>query len=75
MEAGERELKKVFEDVIRNNVLTIQDYTKQTRTLVRDLEKEVKELKNIIVMKDKEFTELRKQVSFIQAKLYNGGTG
>ena len=74
MQAGGLEIKKIFEDIIRQNVLTIQDYTKQTRILMRDLEQEVKRLKNMIVMMDKEIAELRQQVSLIQAQLYRGGT-
>ena len=40
METGELEIKKAFEDVIRNNVKIISDYSTSTRELVRKLSDE-----------------------------------
>jgi len=74
MEAGGLEIKKIFEDVIRHNVETIADYSTQTRAIVLKLSEEVKQLKNMIVTREAEIVELRKQLSLVQAKLYKGGT-
>ena len=75
METGEREMRKAFEDVIRNNVKTIADYSTSTRDVVRNLEDEVKELKNMLVTRDSELAALKQQVAIIQGVLYKGGTG
>ena len=74
MEAGELELRKVFEQVTTNNVRTIQDYSTDTRKLVRELQEDVKDLKNMVAERDKTLGELRKQVSILQGKVYAGGT-
>ena len=74
MEAGELELRKAFEEVTTNNVKIIIDYTTQTRELIREAQESIKELKNLIVIRDSDIAELRKQVSLIQSKLYSGGT-
>jgi predicted RNase H-like nuclease (RuvC/YqgF family) len=74
MEAGERELKKAFEDVTTQNVRTIQDYTRETRKMVRALSDEVGQLKNMIVTRDEEIAQLRKQIALAQARIYVGGT-
>lgn len=74
MEAGELQMRVVFEETTTKNVLTIQEYTKETRKLVRDLEQHVQELKNMIIQRDKTIGELRQQISAVQAKVYAGGT-
>lgn len=74
MEAGEREIKKAFEDVTTQNVRTNIAYSTETRRLIRDLSKEVKQLKDMIAAKDIEFAELRKQLGIVQGKIYQGGT-
>lgn len=74
VEAGDLELMAAFEETITRNVTTIQEYTKETRKLVRELENRVKQLKDLVVQKDTEVKELRQQVSLLQGKLYAGGT-
>lgn len=74
MEPGEFEMRKVFEETTTKNVKTVIDYTTQTRDLMRELEKTVKELKNMLVMRDKETTQFKQQISIIQSKLYTNGT-
>lgn len=74
MEAGEKELRKVFEEVTTRNVNTIKDYTTDTRNLVRDLENEVKQLKKLVMSRDEEFRGLQAQIANIQQKLYSSGT-
>lgn len=65
---------KNFEDIIRRNVLTIQDYSKDTRKLVRAQEKEVEHLKKLVMSKDAEIATLKQQVATIFQKLYQEGS-
>ena len=74
MESGELELRKAFEQVTTNNLKMIQDYTTETRKIMRKTEEEVQELKNMIAMRDKQLTEMRTQLSVLQAKIYQGGS-
>lgn len=74
MESGELELRKVFEDTVRNNVKTNIDFTNETRKLVRSLEIEVKGLSKLIVTQNIIIEELKKQLSILQQKMYNKGT-
>ena len=74
MEPGEREIKKAFEDTIRMNVETVVEYTTETRTQVRQLAQEVKELKNMLAQRELEINGLRVNIATIQSKLYNKGT-
>ena len=74
MEPGELEHRKAFEETATKNIRTIGDYTTSTRELVRELSDQVKELKNMLVAKNTEFDELRRQLSLVQAEIYKGGT-
>lgn len=74
LEPGELELRKAFEDTTTQNVKTIIDYSTQTRDLIRDAEKSILELKNMIATRDKDIAELRQQVSLLQSKIYRSGT-
>jgi hypothetical protein len=74
MEPGELEHRKAFEETATKNIRTIGAYTNDTRVLVRDLSEQVKELKNMLATRDTEVIELRRQVSLVQAELYNRGT-
>lgn len=74
MEAGELEIRKAFEENSVRNIKIIEEYTKETRKLVRELENRVHQLKNLVIQRDKDVQELRQQVSLLQGKLYAGGT-
>lgn len=74
LEPGELQLRKAFEDTTTQNVKTIIDYSTQTRDLIREAEKSIKELKNMIVTRDSDIAELRQQVSILQSKIYLNGT-
>lgn len=74
MATGELELFKAFEETTTRNLKIIQDYTKQSRTMVRELEESVQQLKNMVATRDKELLEMRIQLSLVQAKLFQGGT-
>ena len=74
MEAGEREMRKAFEDVTTQNVRTTIDYSTETRRIVRDLGQAVQDLKNMVAAKDIELIELRRQLGVVQGQIYKGGT-
>ena len=74
MEAGEKELRKAFEDVTTNNVKTISDYTKETRKMLRDLEVKIDQVTNIVINQNTTIDNLRLQLSNVQAKVFSGGT-
>lgn len=61
---------KVFEEVTTKNLNTIKDYTKDTRDLVRDLQEEVKHLKNQVAMREADVKEMRQLISQLQGQLY-----
>ena len=75
MEAGERESRKAFEDVTRNNVRTVIDYSKATRELVRESNKKVEHIEKLLQEQNNTIAQLRQQLAVVQGKLYNGGTG
>jgi len=74
MEAGERELKKAFEDVTTNNVKAVLEYSKKTREMLRDIEEKNKHLENLILTQNGTVENLRIQLSKIQTKVYSGGS-
>lgn len=74
MAPGEYELRKAFEDVIRMNVDTIIQYSRDTRDMVRDLEKEVGRLRDQLLSRGKEVNLLKSQLANIQQTLYARGT-
>lgn len=74
METGELHLRKAFEDTTTQNVKTVIDYSTQTRDLIRQAEKSIKELKGMIHTRDAEMQDMKKQISLLQAALYTGGT-
>jgi len=74
MEAGELELRKVFEEVTRKNVQVTIEYSKDTRRLVRELEIEIKNMRNTILSKSQEISMLKTQIAQIQGQLYQKGS-
>jgi hypothetical protein len=73
-QSGERELKKAFEEVTTRNVLSILNYTKETRKLFRTLEEKVVNLEQGILQRDIDIDRMKKQIASLQQKLYNEGT-
>ena len=61
------------EQVQRRNIEAIRDYSTDTRKGLREIEVQIKELKNLVHMQNNEIGDLRKQISLLQAKLYSGG--
>ncbi len=74
MEAGELELRKVFEETTTRNVQAILVHANETRKLLRELEEKVKNLDNLVRSKDEVIETLKKQISNIQQKLYRDGS-
>lgn len=74
MEAGEKELRKVFEDVTTRNVTAVVDHSNETRKLIRELEDKIKSLENMVLNQQQLVAEMRSQLAFVQAKIYAGGT-
>ena len=75
MVAGDKEITLASEEVNRKNIIAGIEHGNETRRLLRDLEREVEGLKNMVLAKDAELAEIRYQLSIIQAALYAGGTG
>lgn len=65
---------KAFEDVIRKNVETIVNYSKDTREKFRDLETKFKQLEATVEQRDNAIAQLKQQVANLQTKVFSGGT-
>lgn len=74
METGEKELRKVFEDVTTGNVKAILDFSTITRKIVRDLENRVIQLELKLIEQNNVINELKIQLSAVQMTLFNKGT-
>jgi uncharacterized protein (DUF433 family) len=74
MEAGEKELRLIFEEVTRGNVQAAITYSEETRKLVRNLEEHVKILQNTVLTQNNIIEGFRIQLANIQTMLYSGGT-
>jgi hypothetical protein len=74
MEAGETELRKVFEEVTTKNVKTVLEYCKETRNLLRKLEEKTIKLEGIIRNQDVTIIELRTLLAGLQTVVFSKGT-
>lgn len=74
MEAGERELRKAFEEVTTRNVKAILDHNNETRKMVIELINKINTLEGKVREQDGTISQLRMMLSTIQAKVYQGGT-
>ena len=74
MEAGELEIRKVFEEVTTRNVQAAISYSTETRKIVRELEEKTLHLERALLAKDKVINDLRLQIARIQQQLYTGGS-
>ena len=74
MEAGEKELRQIFEKTTINNIKAIIAYNDLTQKLVQELEKKVKDLDGIIRQYDARFENMTKQLAAIQTRIYAGGS-
>ena len=74
MAAGDREVLKALEENTTRNVKAVVAHANLTRDVVRQLEKKVKDLDNLVRQYDKKFELLQKQIAALQTKLYSGGS-
>lgn len=74
MDAGEKELRQIFEKTTINNINAIIAYNKLTEELVKKLQKQVRDLDGIIRQYDHKFEMMIKQLTAVQRKIYSGGS-
>lgn len=69
-----KEIVLASEEVSRKNILACVEHANATRKIVRVLEEHILTLQNTVLTFQRQIAELRKQLSFVQTKLYKGGT-
>jgi len=74
MEAGELELRKVFEETTTKNVRSMLDHGNETRKIVRELQEKVNQQDATIREQNKNIEALKLQLSNLQRIIYSGGT-
>lgn len=74
MDAGEKELREIFEKTTINNIRAIIAYNEQTQEMVKKLEIHVKDLDGVIRQYDSLIDNLRKQLAVLQTKVFRGGS-
>jgi hypothetical protein len=74
MEPGEKELREAFESTTTKNVTTVIDYSKETRKLTREVEEKVLRIEAELIENKKIISDLRLQLSTVQARVFSGGT-
>ncbi len=74
MEAGEKELREIFEKTTIRNLQAIISHNDLTQKLVGELEKKVKDLDGIIRQYDTKFENMTKQLAALQTRVYAGGS-
>jgi hypothetical protein len=74
MDAGEKQLREIFEKTTITNIKAIEAYNQLTEELVKKLEKQVKDLDGIIRLYDTKFENIQKQLTAIQTRVYRGGS-
>lgn len=74
MDAGEKQLREIFEKTTINNINAIISYNRSTEELVQKLEKQIKDLDGVIRQYDAKFETIQTQLSALQAKIYVGGS-
>ena len=74
LDAGELDIRKIFEETTTNNVKAILGHSNETRTLLRDVEEKIKCLENMVLTQQGLLDILRSQIASVQAKIYANGT-
>lgn len=74
MRPGEVELRKIFEETTIHNVTLCVNHSNQTRALLRDFQKEVQNLKNIVVNRDRQIEQMQKQIAMLLQDKFKSGT-
>ncbi len=74
MDPGEKQLREIFEKTTIANIKAIISYNDQTQQLIRKLTGHVKDLDGVIRQFDEKLETLKKQLTALQAKVYQGGS-
>lgn len=74
MEAGEKEVRKIFEDMVTDNVKRVVEHSNETRNIVRELEKKVERLERVTLAQNETIEQLRNQLAAVQTIVFRGGT-
>jgi len=74
MESGEKELRKVFEEVTTNNVKAILEHGNTTRKIVRDLEDRIRQQDNLLQQYEQRMQTIQNQITLLQSRVFSGGT-
>lgn len=74
MEAGEKEMRKAFENVTTRNVKAAVAHSNETRKIVRELEDMVHRLEGTLREQDKKIEMYKQQITSLQAKIYREGS-
>ena len=74
MEPGEKELRQIFEKTTINNLKSIREYNEFTQKLVRELQEHVEDLDGIIRQYDSSIENIKKQLTVLQTKIFQGGS-
>jgi ABC-type Zn uptake system ZnuABC Zn-binding protein ZnuA len=74
MEPGEKELREIFEKTTISNIKTVISYNDQTQKLVKELEDKVGNLDGVVRQYDTLIDSLRKQITVLQTKVFQGGS-
>jgi len=73
MEAGEKELRKAFEEVSNKNIRATITHSNETRKLLRAAEERIKLLEEKILQIYERFDVVQKQIVQLQMKSYSRG--
>ena len=74
MGQAELDLRKAFEETTIRNVSMIQDFSNDTRRLVRKLEEKVQSLQNNLMAETKKNQQLQQQIAFLLQEKVNKGS-
>ena len=75
MEAGEKELRKAFEDVTRGNVQAAVDFTNSTRKLLLEVQQDLQNTNNNLEMLRTEIAQVRSLAAqALQIQVSGGST-
>ena len=70
----EKELRKAFEETTTRNVNAILAHSNQTRKMLRESEKKIESLNDLIELQNETINLLRTQLVSIQSAFYRSGT-
>lgn len=70
----DEQLRQAFEEVTTNNVKTVIDFSKKTRSMISSLEERVERLQNIVLSRDEQIKQMQLQIAQLLQVKYNNGT-